>query len=182
MVSTLNFEREDFWEALEDYYSGFKEYLELLPSSHLTTFLREEQYKKHTNGYYTKIKNASYKINSEQNLKINKIADDLRCYNIGGEFIYNQLTIEVPRKALENVKLPNTKKRLMIEVPREALENVKLPNTKKRLMIEVPREGAPKKAKLPNAKKNIPTKDICEKFKKILTNCIFEGSYILELN
>ncbi|WQW21303.1 hypothetical protein KVL77_03405 [Helicobacter pylori] len=88
----------------------------------------------------------------------------------------------MPREALENVKLPNTKKRLMIEVPREALENVKLPNTKKRLMIEVPREGAPKKAKLPNAKKNIPTKDIFEKFKKILTNCIFEGSYILELN
>ncbi|WP_212891397.1 hypothetical protein [Helicobacter pylori] len=91
------------------------------------------------------------------------LSECITAYNFkySGEFIYNQLTIEVPRKALENVKLPNTKKRLMIEVPRE---------------------GAPKKAKLPNAKKNIPTKDICEKFKKILTNCIFEGSYILELN
>ncbi len=90
------------------------------------------------------------------------LSECITAYNFkcSGEFIYNQLTIEVPRKALENVKLPNTKKRLMIEVPRE---------------------GAPKKAKLPNAKKNIPTKDICEKFKKILTNCIFEGSYILEL-
>ncbi len=53
---------------------------------------------------------------------------------------------------------------------------------KKRLVIEVPREGAPKKAKLPNAKRNIPTKDICEKFKKILANCISEGSYIIDLH
>ncbi len=103
------------------------------------------------------------------------LSECITAYNFkySGEFIYNQLTIEVPRKALENVKLPNTKKRLMIEVPREgAPKKAKLPNAKKNI---------PTKAKLPNAKKNIPTKDICEKFKKILTNCIFEGSYILEL-
>ncbi len=74
-----------------------------LPLSHLTTFLREEQYKKHTNGYYTKIKNASYKINSEQNLKINKIADDLRCYNIVGSKIVDNALSYISKKNIDHV-------------------------------------------------------------------------------
>ncbi|WP_411860393.1 hypothetical protein [Helicobacter pylori] len=71
----------------------------------LQTPVEIEEHRKNTT-FDQNYNSLHYRQSSAQNIKINEIANDLESGKIGGK---SRLTIEVPRVALENIKLPDMK-------------------------------------------------------------------------